>query len=139
MRGSTMNRKHVIGYAATAAIALAIGGVSATSSATAQAPTVRTVTVQAPAVTTTVNVPGPATNTTPPECITAIELSQKVFSAVADEHNAIADAAEKASGSGDVAVFLEDMTGAMKTVTGVVTDTAPGIKEAVAACRATVE
>jgi hypothetical protein len=79
-----MNKKHVIGYAATAIVALGIGSASGTESqagaAVGAAPTV-TITAAAadsvapaPTVTQTVEVPGPATTVTagPPAAAAAI-------------------------------------------------------------------
>ena len=68
-----MNKKHVIGYAATAIVALGIGSASASGDAATSAASTPTVTVTAagaeatvpgPTVTQTVEVPGPATTVT---------------------------------------------------------------------------
>lgn len=70
-----MNKKHVIGYAATALVALGIGGAAAGSTSPGASPSAATptvtvtqpgpeTTVAAPTVTETVEVPGPTTTVT---------------------------------------------------------------------------
>lgn len=128
-----MNKKHVIGYAATAVIALGIGGAGNSTAAPVTVPgpeRVVTKTVQGPerVVTKTVT-------KSSPKCIEALDL--------ADEGFTIASQSMSAAGEGFTAAGNLDVAGInaakvkIEATGGELGDLAPSYNMAKAACRAT--
>jgi hypothetical protein len=126
-----MNKKHLLGYLATAVIALTIGAAGASgSTAAAEVPT--------PTPTATVTVPGPTETVTvektPASCLTALDLADKGFGFASEGFSAASDALTAVSnmdvaGIEDANVKLGDTAASFGTL-------APEYAAAKAECRA---